>query len=388
MVGGSLGGVTAALVVRDAGFAVEVYERSTKPLEGRGAGIVLHPASVRYLCRGDGRALDEFSSHARALRYLVRSGAVVHESPCSFRFTSYFTLHQELLRFYEPSHYRLGHRVTGFAQDEDRVTVQLADGREEFCDLLVCADGIHSGAREALLPETRGVYAGYVGWRGTVAEHELEPATRATLAGAITYAVLPNSHILVYPIPNFDGSLDPGHRLINFVWYLNRSEADLPDLLTDRAGVRHRISLPAGAVQDRHVEALRATAEDMLPPQLAELVRKSRKPFVQAVFDIAVPRMAFGRICLIGDAAFALRPHIAAGTAKAAFDAWTLGEALEAGRSVPDALRRWEPGLLRIGWAAVERAREAGERAQFEGTWRVGDPLPFGLRVSGDSRLP
>lgn len=386
--GGSLGGLTAALVVRDAGFTVDVFERASKPLEGRGAGIVLHPASIRYLRRADGPDLEEFSSHAGALRYLDRSGSVLHEAPCSYRFTSYFTLHQELLRFYDPTNYRLGHRVVGFTQDGDRVTARLADGREEGCDLLVCADGIHSGARQALLPESRSHYAGYVGWRGTVPERELEAATRATLVGAITYAVLPHSHILVYPIPNLDGSLDPGRRLINFVWYLNCPEADLAELLTDRSGIRHEVSLAAGAVQERHVQALRATAEQMLSPQLAELVAKSREPFVQAVFDIGVPRMAFGRICLIGDAAFALRPHVAAGTAKAAHDAWTLGEALSSGGSVPDALRRWEPEQLRTARAAAERAREAGERAQFEGTWRVGDPLPFGLHVSGDSRLP
>ena len=49
---------------------------------------------------------------------------------------------------------------------------------------------------------------------------------------------------------------------------------------------------------------------------------------MQVIFDIEVPRMAFGRVCLIGDAAFAVRPHIAAGTAKAASDAWGAGEDL------------------------------------------------------------
>jgi 2,6-dihydroxypyridine 3-monooxygenase len=99
--------------------------------------------------------------------------------------------------------------------------------------------------------------------------------------------------------------------------------------------------------------------------------------------------MAFGRICLIGDAAFVARPHGAAGTAKAAEDAWTLSTAMrEAAGDGVAALRRWEPGQLQLGQRLVARTREAGRRVQFECTWRVGDPLPFGLYQIGDSAMP
>ena len=133
---------------------------------------------------------------------------------------------------------------------------------------------------------------------------------------------------------------------------------------------------------------LRAATPAHLPPPLAELVAATREPFVQVVFDIEVPRMAFGRACLIGDAAFALRPHAAVGTAKAAEDAWRLGEAMSAcGFDVPRALARWEPHQLALGRGALARTRRAGERAQFSGEWQVGEPLPFGLYEAGDSAL-
>ena len=48
------------------------------------------------------------------------------------------------------------------------------------------------------------------------------------------------------------------------------------------------------------------------------------EPLIQAVYDLESPRMAFGRVCLIGDAASGLRPHVAAGQAKACADAWAL----------------------------------------------------------------
>ena len=57
--------------------------------------------------------------------------------------------------------------------------------------------------------------------------------------------------------------------------------------------------------------------------------------------------MAFGRVCIMGDAALAARPHCAAGTAKAAEDAWQLGAALtEAGNEVVTALRNWQEQQL------------------------------------------
>jgi 2,6-dihydroxypyridine 3-monooxygenase len=98
--------------------------------------------------------------------------------------------------------------------------------------------------------------------------------------------------------------------------------------------------------------------------------------------------MAFGRVCLIGDAAFALRPHAAAGTAKAAEDAWKLADALEACQwDVVAALERWEPAQLELGRQVLERTRDAGNRSQLESAWRIGDPLPFGLYRTSDSSM-
>src|SRR5207302_7025464 len=119
-------------------------------------------------------------------------------------------------------------------------------------------------------------------------------------------------------------------------------------------------SLPPGAVREPFVERLRKDAED-LPPQIAEVVVKTPEPFVQPIVDVEVPRMAFGRACLIGDAAFVARPHAAAGTAKAAADAWALAEAMaQAGADVPSALLRWEAGQLALGRQLVARVKDLG----------------------------
>jgi 2,6-dihydroxypyridine 3-monooxygenase len=95
--------------------------------------------------------------------------------------------------------------------------------------------------------------------------------------------------------------------------------------------------------------------------------------------------MAFGCVCLIGDAAFMARPHAAAGTAKAAEDGWTLARTLRTrDDDVIEALGQWEFGQLALGRRLVARSRDAGERLQH-GRWSVGEALSFGLYRIGDS---
>lgn len=385
VMGGSLGGLTAGVLLRRAGFDVQVFERSRRPLEGRGAGIVLHPATVRAISGETSR----LSARAVRMRYLDAAGTVTHDDPCSYRFSSYAAVHQALLDDFDQSRYHLGAAVTAFEQRGDRVRVERADGAVDDFDLLVAADGIQSLARRTLAPEVVPRYAGYVGWRGTVVEGELAERTYAIIADAISYCILPNSHILIYPIPGAGGSTAPGVRLINWVWYRNCAEGpELEEILTDRAGVRQQVSVGSGAVRDEVVERLRAEARDDLPAPLAEMVARSPEPFVQVVLDVAVERMAYGRVALTGDAAFALRPHVAAGTAKAAEDAYRLTEQLVAADGdVEQALAAWEGPQLALGRTALERTREAGIRSQFENSWKAGDPLPFGLYEDGDSRL-
>jgi 2,6-dihydroxypyridine 3-monooxygenase len=119
---------------------------------------------------------------------------------------------------------------------------------------------------------------------------------------------------------------------------------------------------------------------------LLEVVNGCDQPLIQAVFDVESPRMAFDRVCLIGDAATTLRPHIAAGQAKACADAWALRDALEIHQGdVKEALAAWEPAQLDLAHSALGRTRAMGAASQFEGTMRPGDPnWKFGLWEPGN----
>src|ERR1700761_4065888 len=349
--GGSIGGLTAALVLRDAGCDVRVFERSPTALSARGAGIAALDATLRYLLERGGLRVTDVCSSTTWVRFLHGDGTVRYEQEHPYRFSSWNTIYRSLLDLFGTGAYQMGAEVTGFGQAGDRVRVRLSTGEEAEADLLICADGVGSVGRARFQPQAQRVYAGYVAWRGTIGEAELSPATASLLSDALTYQLLADSHILVYPIPGPDGSLRPGERLINMVWYVNVADgAPLEELMTGRDGVHRPVSLPPGAATGQALAGLRRDAARLLAPPIAEGATSVAEPFVQVIYDIEVSRMVFGRICLLGDAAFAVRPHAAAGTAKAAEDGWVLAaELARAGGDVPAAVAGWEQRQLELG---------------------------------------
>jgi len=383
VVGGSLGGLTVANLLADAGWQVTIHERSRVPLDSRGAGIVVHEATTRYLTERSGIALESISCPSSFVRYLNVDGSTAYEEPSAYRFTAWNTLYRALLSTVENDYY-LNHEVIGLDETDKGVTLQLADGSTDFADLVVAADGFDSTVRQQLFSGVERRYGGYVGWRGMVSERDLPSATFELLADALTYCVVPNSHILFYPIPTAEGSVEVGDRLVNYVWYRNVAEGPALDaLLTGTDGVRRSVSLPPGLVRQEFLDELMDAAGDLAPP-LAETVRSTPEPFVQVIVDIASSTMASRRVALLGDGAFSARPHAAAGTAKAAEDGWKLVESLDAYDSIPEALQAWEQTQLQLGQALVERARRLGERSQVLNTWTPGDPdLAFGLYGPG-----
>ena len=386
VIGGSIGGLTAALVLRDLGCEVDVFERSGTALQARGAGIGLHPMTTRYFDKSSELDAAMVEIELPWLQFLSASGEWIHRERMNYRFSSWNTIYRGLLRCFDERRYHLGSEVADFEQDDHGVTVSLTGGRTHTLDMLVCADGISSNARAKLLPGARAVYAGYVAWRATVTESELTAASFEVLRDSITYCLLPSGHVLVYPIPNLDGAMEPGRRLANLVWYHNYEEGDaLEDLMTDRSGQRQVLSLPPGTVRSEHVAWTKEYARAHMAPAIAEILHRTPEPFVQVIYDIDVARMAFGRTALIGDAAFAVRPHAAAGTAKACADAWALGDALRDAEGDPvAALARWEPGQLALGRQVLERTRDMGDRSQFQRNWVPGDPsLRLGLYGPG-----
>jgi 2-polyprenyl-6-methoxyphenol hydroxylase-like FAD-dependent oxidoreductase len=243
---------------------------------------------------------------------------------------------------------------------------RFAERSEVEADLLVCADGSHSETRRRLLPEVEPRYAGYVAWRGTVEEERASPELVRFFDQSFTFCeARSGGHILCYFIPGPGAATEPGRRQLNWVWYVNMPEGPaLERLLTDRTGTLHGASVPAGMVPAELTAEVHAAATHELHPRFVELVQGTADPFIQTILDVVVPHMVFGRACLLGDAAFVVRPHAAAATAKAAADATTLATALAADPGDPDAaLRSWERRQLEHGRGLVDHGIALGRRS-------------------------
>jgi 2,6-dihydroxypyridine 3-monooxygenase len=374
VVGGSIAGLTAAAVLRDMGCEVDVFERSPAPLVGYGTGIVVQPELVRYFLERTSITLERISVPSRSVRYFnAEDGSLVGTVNASWRYTSYNALYRGLLESFGQARYRLGHALVAIEPLQGGVRLRFANARTVECDLAVCADGAFSTARQLLFGISPS-YAGYVTWRGLARREALSRETWSFFDDHFTYGLLRDGHLIAYPVP--EGA-------INFQWYWNVDEGrELERIMTDRAGVRHQISVHAEVLPDEAREALhhRAAARVRVAP-FVELVGAADRPFITIIADADVPRMVAGRVCLIGDAAVAGRPHAAAGGAKAALNAWALADTLAGARGDVDAaLAAWEPGQLSQGRALLAKVRYMGRLLQHGGKIVPGDPLiRFGM---------
>ncbi|KAK0506881.1 hypothetical protein JMJ35_010581 [Cladonia borealis] len=151
--------------------------------------------------------------------------------------SDYCTKSREELEEQGEAVYNIGKRVTDVTYTDCLVTVK-------FDDLI-------NGGRGHLQPDLRP-YAGYLKWRGTVAEKDVTEETKALFNEKVTLNVMDHSYIVLYTIPGESGSFKPGERLLNFVWYCNCPEdsSEFKNAMTDIDGHFHRSTLPPGKMRE------------------------------------------------------------------------------------------------------------------------------------------
>jgi 2-polyprenyl-6-methoxyphenol hydroxylase-like FAD-dependent oxidoreductase len=368
IIGGSMSGLLSGLLLRRAGWAVDIYERVDSELSGRGAGIVAQYELIERL-RGLGLATDELGVHITTRKILDAQGQLTHEIECPQVLTAWERVYRLLRDAFPPERYHRGRGLAKFAQDSNAVHAHFSDGEIIEADLLVGADGIRSTVRQLCLPEVTPRYAGYSAWRALIAERAFPPDVHRELFEYMTFGLPPGEQFLGYPVAGPDNDLRPGHRRYNVVWYRPADEATkLQWLLTDERGVTHVISIPPPLIRREAIAEMRADAERLVAPQFRQVVRLIEEPILQPIYDLESPRMAFGRVAIVGDAAFVARPHVAAGVSKAADDAAALAEALQRESHAEAALKRFEAARLSQNHQIIERARHLGAFLQASRT--------------------
>lgn len=365
--GGSVGGLFAAVLLARQGHEVTVMERARHGLARRGAGLVVQEQVTRILRLVGLPQLAEQGVWAQERIALDRAGRVISREARPQMQMSWDLLYDGFRRLLPERNYLTGAAVKTAAAAGDAVRVVLEDDRAFDFDLLIGADGQASLVRDVVndAEPRRPAYAGYVAWRGLVAERDVPSEAAAALFDRMAFHLAPGSHALGYLVPGSEGQTGHGERRYNWVWYRPLAPAALRDLLghARRAGA---LSLGPGEVPRELRDALAADAQSHLPPPFAAAVAAEAQPFVQPIYDYESARMVNGRVALLGDAAFIARPHTAMGVAKAAGDAMTLASLL-ARHPWDEALAAYEQARLPQGRAVVDYGRRLGRSLAMPG---------------------
>ncbi|MBV8036385.1 FAD binding domain-containing protein [Roseateles sp.] len=364
IIGGSLGGLFTATTLQAIGWQVDIFERSPHVLDSRGGGVVLQGDVLRAFNFAGIETPGALGVQSGDRIYLDREDKVVSRTFMPQTQTSWNMLYGAMKRKLPPEVFHPGEQFVRFEQEGERITAHFASGRVETGDLLVGADGARSAVRQQVIPGLGPNYGGYVAWRGLVEEKDLPKRAADVLMGTFAFQQGPGHLMLEYLVPGEDESTQKGHRRWNWVWYQKVAHgAELAALLTDRHGVRHAFSLPPGTPKDQDIAKLLQTSRGLLAPTFQDLVAATKEPFVQAILDLQVEQMVFGRAILVGDAAFVPRPHTAGSTAKAAANALSLAKALHPmGSGIDEALADWQTRQLRDGIGMTEWGMNIGDR--------------------------
>lgn len=364
IIGGSMSGLFAGLMLRAAGWRVDVFEKVEGELSGRGAGIVAQPEILAMLA-DLGLCSDGLGVAVRKRRMFDASGRLTHEIECPQVMTAWERVYRLLRDAFPAAHYHRGRSLRALEQDGAGVTAIFADGARERGDLLLGADGIRSSVRDLCAPGCEPFYAGYAAWRALIAESAMPPDVHRDIFLCMAFCLPPGEQMLGYPAAGVDNDLRPGHLRYNMVWYRPAGEhTELASLLTDENGVTHSMSITPPLISKASIAAMRDAARRLLAPQFAAAVELVDQPMLQPIYDLESTALAFGRVAISGDAAFVARPHVGAGVAKAAGDARALVDALQAEPDIETALRRYEAERLPAGRLMVRRARHLGAYLQ------------------------
>ncbi len=369
VVGGSLGGLFAANILLRQGHDVTLLEKANGSLDGRGAGIVTHDALTEAL-RAAGVSVDETLGVLVTKRVtLGADGQSLGEMEFPQILTSWSRLYHMLKESFPSERYLQGKTVKTVNQDENAVQVLCEDGSKYEAELLIASDGIRSAVRAQVAPQIQPEYAGYIAWRGVCDEASLSNYTLDTLFNYFGFCLPNGEQMLGYPVAGSGNDTRPGKRRYNFVWYRPASEhEELVSLLTDDDGHHYPAGIPPLKVSWKHIAHMRRVAKEILAPQYAEILEKTSTPFLQAIYDVRSEQIVFGRIALMGDAAFVGRPHVGMGVTKAGDEAMVIAKHIAKLGATPAALNAYSEERLKLGQQVVARAQYLGRYMQAQGS--------------------
>jgi salicylate hydroxylase len=359
VIGGGIGGLTAALSLLDRGIEVEVHEQARRMTE-IGAGLQISANATRVLTGlGLGGELERLGVPARRIDMRdLRSDRPIYSVPLGQQAAERYggTFHQVhrpdlltmLVDALPDGTTRLGERATGFVEDAGGVTVHFESGRQARGDVLIGADGIHSLVRRQLLGEQELEFARIVAWRALV---PLARAAHLDLPADCHVWLGPGRSAVVYWVH--------GGQLLNFVGMVPSEEA------TEESWTA-----------TGEIAALRRSYAGCTS-RLQAIVDLVETPFITGYyFRYPLARWSEGRVTILGDAAHPMHPFLAQGACQAIEDAGTLAHVLAVhGESeVADALAEYQQRRL------TRASRVQNQARTHEHLWHMSDPREIAER--------
>ena len=360
IIGGSIAGLFAATALSKKGWDISVHEKVPVPLSGRGAGIATYDelADLVFKATNNNNVLG---TTAKLRVSLDINGKIINSYDYPQVYTSWQYLFSILREQISNDDYFMGDDCIKIEQNEDKAIAFFENGKKKETDLIIVANGIKSELRTYVDNKAYPQYAGYVGWRGVVNEEEISKNSLETLSNYFIVVLPYNQQIASYPIAGEGKNpFKIGERRINWIWYKPVPQKKLKEILLGKSGQQFEDGIPPNEIREEIVNDLFKEAEEKLPPQLFELVKITKQPLIQPIFDLQSMKMKNGRVVTIGDAAFTARPHVGMGVTKAAMDAFTLSEYLEDSSNLDD-LDKWEHSRLKESQFIVNRSRKLGQ---------------------------
>jgi 2-polyprenyl-6-methoxyphenol hydroxylase-like FAD-dependent oxidoreductase len=349
IIGGGIGGLTAALALQQAGLEFEVYEQAPALLDV-GAAIAIWPNAMRILAHlGLAGKILEKAGVMEEICWLDQKGWLINRVLISEtsedRKASAVALHRAdlqdtLLHGLPPSSIHLGHTFVDYTDQGDKVIANFANGRTIEADFLIGADGIHSRVRAQFLNDGEPVYRGYTVWRG------ISPAVPLTIPSATAIEIHGRGKRFgIGPVG-----------LGRVGWWAAANDADVGDLLPLFDGWYRPV-----------LELIEATHGSSIL-KTAAFDRESNRSW------------GSGRMTLLGDAIHPTTPNLGQGGCLAMEDATVLARCFQKYDASEEALRQYERCRYRRTSAVTKYSRYYGSIGQWENVFaRIARRSAFSL---------
>jgi salicylate hydroxylase len=345
IVGGGIGGLTAAVALLRRGIDVQIYEQSNQ-LKEIGAGIQISSNGTRVLFAlglEDALASVQVRPEGRELRHWS-TGEIwtwfdLGEKSIQRFGTPHLMLHRgdlhgllsNAVKALKPDAIALGKRCTSVSSNEAQVEVSFEDGDRATAPYVIGADGIHSKVRQCLFGPSKPVFTGCIAWRGLIPMDRL-PSRLARMVG--TNWLGPRGNVLHYPVRRGE--------VMNFVSLVERDDWQVESWSTEGSKQELRNDF-----REWHSDVHLMIDEIETPYKWAMMVRGPMEAWSK------------GRITLLGDACHPTLPFLGQGGVMSIEDGYVLAACLDKYFDDPSAaFARYEDIRLDRTSAVVRKAHE------------------------------